>query len=576
MQNRTKKEKNSGLIFGLIFGVLAIIVLIAASAFFWMNPKSQSPAEVIASPAPLQSTQGVGADLDARGVGVFTQVSAGGEHACALDAESVKCWGGNGSGQTNVPSLRSPNQVSAGANHTCAIDVEGLKCWGANEYGKADVPKTLQSPTQVSAGGFHTCAIDAEGVKCWGYNKYGQTDVPKTLKSPTQIKLGHAHTCVIDEQKVKCWGAHSKVPDTLKSPTQVSAGANHTCAIDAEGLKCWGDNEYGQTDVPKTLKSPTQVSAGFNHTCAIDVEGVKCWGKSDEGQTNVPKTLKSPTQVSAGFNHTCAIDVEGVECWGNDQYGKTLGIKRSCPSPKGIAVLSVDLWSKSLSKIPAKTLESLRKEVRQYNQEMLAQYEEQHGGRAEVNRDYCGVSNSFEERSKKGFSQITEIRDFGVDFFAVDYFEVLKDHSPGIDVGEDARGVLLVNRSDFAAKLFQGNVEMKGDFLVNSRILSQTAHAANFLGIWLFDPKSLELIHQEDSPSASHWGTPEIKVISTSGRKIKLSYTYTEPSSHECSESGFAYTKTLRTIELACPNMPRTKCARTQSESEKQKACAHD
>jgi hypothetical protein len=249
---------------------------------------------------------------------------------------------------------------------------------------------------------------------------------------------------------------------------------------------------------------------------------------------------------------------------------------RSCPSPKGIAVLSVDLWAKGLSKIPTRTLESLRKEVRQYNQEMLAQHEEQHGGRAEVNQDYCGVSHSFEEQSKKGFSQFTMIREIGTDFFSVDYFEVLKDHAPGIDAGEDATGVLLVNRSDFEAKTLQGNVEIVGDFLLNTRILSQTAHAANFLGIWLFDPKSLELIHQEDSPSASHWGTPEIKVISTSGRKIKLSYTYTEPSSHECSESGFAYTKTLRTIELGCPNMPRTKCSRTQSESEKQKACAHD
>ena len=82
VKNHTKKKKNSG----LIFGVLAIIVLIAGSAYVWMNPKSQPPAEVIASPAPLQSPEGVGADLDARGVGVFTQVSAGDEHACALDA----------------------------------------------------------------------------------------------------------------------------------------------------------------------------------------------------------------------------------------------------------------------------------------------------------------------------------------------------------------------------------------------------------------------------------------------------------------------------------------------------------
>ncbi|MCH8843108.1 MAG: hypothetical protein IID61_09035, partial [SAR324 cluster bacterium] len=74
-------------------------------------------------------------------------------------------------------SLVAPAQVSAGGDHTCALDAGGVVCWGRNLKGQTDVP-ALTSPTQVSAGREHTCALDNAGVVCWGFNSSGQTDVP--------------------------------------------------------------------------------------------------------------------------------------------------------------------------------------------------------------------------------------------------------------------------------------------------------------------------------------------------------------------------------------------------------------
>jgi hypothetical protein len=71
---------------------------------------------------------GAASNLATFGAGVslpYTQVSAGAYHSCGLASDgSLRCWGDNGGGQTDVPALGGGltyTQVSAGGGHTCGL-----------------------------------------------------------------------------------------------------------------------------------------------------------------------------------------------------------------------------------------------------------------------------------------------------------------------------------------------------------------------------------------------------------------------------------------------------------------------
>jgi alpha-tubulin suppressor-like RCC1 family protein len=250
------------------------------------------------------------------------QVTAGGEHACALDANGVHCWGSNEFGQATVPALTKPLAVSAGYFHTCALDSAGVKCWGLDTWGQTVVPP-LDNAVAVSTSSYISCALDSTGVHCWGDNSFGQLTVP-ALVNPVAVGAGDYHACALDADGVQCWGDNNldqaNVP-LLDNPVALSTGGYHSCALDSTGVHCWGSNNHGETNVP-VLDNPVAVSAGYGHTCALDANGVQCWGKNDSGQTSVPP-LVNPVAVSAGDRYTCALDANGVQCWGRNVNGQT-------------------------------------------------------------------------------------------------------------------------------------------------------------------------------------------------------------------------------------------------------------
>ncbi|MEK2646660.1 RCC1 domain-containing protein [Bdellovibrio sp. BCCA] len=271
------------------------------------------------------------------------QVVGGQNHTCAiLDNSTVRCWGGNGSGQLGVGNTNNLGD-------------------GSGEMGDS-LPTvnlgTNRTAVQIVAGGLHTCALlDNSTVKCWGGNLQGQ--------------LGQGHTNNIGDTSGQMGDSLSAIDlGTGRTARQLAAGNNHTCALlDNSTVKCWGLNSaghLGQGHINKigdgagemgdalpavnlgTGRTALQIATGSDHTCALlDNFTLKCWGYNNNGQLGQGSTAslgdsagemgdslpainlgtgRTARQVAAGNNHTCAIlDNFSVKCWGNNSNGN-LGI----------------------------------------------------------------------------------------------------------------------------------------------------------------------------------------------------------------------------------------------------------
>lgn len=307
------------------------------------------------------------------------QISAGGNHTCALTAATVvKCWGSNGSRQLGNgdlagsavpvdvlaeeggPPLTGLAEVASGGTHTCARTVVGgAVCWGSEAFGERGCitcPLTASTVTglgngvaAIAAGIRHTCAVTTQGgVKCFGSNEAGQLGTGTTTTGPNPTPM----------DVLTAIGG-----PPLAGIDAIAAGGNsvvtgHTCALtNGGGLKCWGRNDGGQlgdattvnrsvaVDVVGLAAPAADVAAGAAHTCAVTQAGnLLCWGANNVNQLGVATTdtcviivpnvpcSKSPLEVNfgsgvvavaAGEFHTCALtDTGGVKCWGLNSSGQ--------------------------------------------------------------------------------------------------------------------------------------------------------------------------------------------------------------------------------------------------------------
>ena len=308
------------------------------------------------------------------GVAAATQVSAGGEHSCAvLGSGGVKCWGDNFSGQLGdglpVPSGSTMSFSSpVGPPRSTPVDVVGIT-----------------EASEVSAGGSHTCAIVEDGaVACWGDNGAGQLGdgtfttrstpvlVPE-LTGATSLSAGVDHTCaVLGDGTITCWGSNTSgqsapgsttyyftAPETVEVPGEtfvdVTTGRDFTCGRTTTGsVFCWGENRVGQLGDGSPLNTVSfggpvavigitdavDVGAGEYHACARLSSGeVRCWGYNYSGQlgnglfggdqhSSTPVAVSAigastATGVAAGREHSCAMLAGGTfRCWGSNASGQ--------------------------------------------------------------------------------------------------------------------------------------------------------------------------------------------------------------------------------------------------------------
>src|SRR5262249_18309446 len=102
--------------------------------------------------------------------GPFTQVSAGGWHACGIRPDgTVECWGFGEQGETAAPAGQF-QQLSAGRHHTCGVHTDGtIACWGSSVLHRLDAPAGQFERVDVTQ--VVGCGIRVNGsVACWGDN----------------------------------------------------------------------------------------------------------------------------------------------------------------------------------------------------------------------------------------------------------------------------------------------------------------------------------------------------------------------------------------------------------------------
>jgi alpha-tubulin suppressor-like RCC1 family protein len=258
------------------------------------------------------------------------KISTGGGHTCWLYNGTISCWGKEDSGQVPPGGKQTGvfSQVSAGGNHTCGLRSNGtIFCWGSDTSGQSTLPFTQVGKlfTQVSAGGSHTCGLrDNATLVCWGNNNFGQAPTISATQKFIQVSAGENHTCALkSDGTLVCWGLASSGQSTPPEGTfrQVSAGGKHTCGLKSDStLVCWGLNGNGQSAPPSGTF--TQIDAGGRHTCGLRTSGtLACWGENSFGQSTPPAEIF--TQVSAGDYHTCGLQIDGKwACWGDNTYGQ--------------------------------------------------------------------------------------------------------------------------------------------------------------------------------------------------------------------------------------------------------------
>ncbi len=274
----------------------------------------------------------------------FVDLTLGFSHRCGLTMDGQAwCSGGNNLGQlgdgstqdqlgswTQAGSALRFRQISAGGNHTCAITRDGfLYCWGFNNFGQLGVgagATFLSSPVRVApatrfsavaVSGRGGCALTATGATwCWG--------APITPFNGTPILVGGSEPF-----------------------TRIWAGYDHFCGLTAAGAACFGNNTGGQLgigvldSVPHSTSVPvigghafTELALGEASSCGRTSAGeVLCWGANHRYSLGIGVTHFSSKPVavtgglsfgsiSVGDGFACGLTSIGEAwCWGDGSFG---------------------------------------------------------------------------------------------------------------------------------------------------------------------------------------------------------------------------------------------------------------
>ena len=272
------------------------------------------------------------------------QVTAGGEHSCAIQVDlTITCWGSDSDGQTTPPP-GTFTAIDAGGLHTCAIRTDAtVACWGKNDDGESTPPPGTFSA--ISAGGDHSCGLRTDNtLACWGRN----TQSPPFNVAPggSHISMSAGNTagttwsCAVkDKGALACWGYNSygrgnPPPGQFSA---VSTGATHGCALRFDtAIECWGGISSNGAPLPAPPAGRfTAISNGYDFACGLrNDQTLSCFGDDAAGRATPP--AGTFVALSAGYSHGCAVRTNGaVACWGSNSSGQVSQIPPGLTSPVG-------------------------------------------------------------------------------------------------------------------------------------------------------------------------------------------------------------------------------------------------
>ena len=166
------------------------------------------------------------------------QVAAGNEFSLVLKSDgSTLGWGAATGGATFDAGVGAFSRIATGSQHALGLRADGVVVGsqGSNSFGQVTIPAGLGACSSIACGAAWSLAIRANGtVAAWGYNVTGQTNVPADLGACQQIAAGNAVSMALrTDGAIRTWGqaGNGALAAPLGKFTQIHAGGNAGLAL---------------------------------------------------------------------------------------------------------------------------------------------------------------------------------------------------------------------------------------------------------------------------------------------------------------------------------------------------------